>query len=61
MTFEILDPAKEDLKRGFYFYENKELGLGDYFLDSLFADIDSLILNAGIHEKRFGKYYCLLS
>jgi len=34
--------------------------LGRYFLESLFSDIDSLKLNAGIHTKVFG-YYRLLS
>lgn len=28
--------------------------MGDYFLDSLFADIDSLALYAGVHRKVFG-------
>jgi plasmid stabilization system protein ParE len=28
--------------------------VGDYFLDSLFADIDSLALYAGVHRKVFG-------
>lgn len=28
--------------------------MGDYFLDSLFADIDSLALYSGIHRKVFG-------
>jgi hypothetical protein len=29
------------------FYERQETGLGWYFLDSLFSDIDSLLLYAG--------------
>lgn len=44
MTVEIIDPAKDDLADGFEFYERQRRGLGDYFLDSLFADIDSLLL-----------------
>ena len=35
-------------------------GLGEYFFDSLFSDIDSLVLYAGIHPKVFG-YHRLLS
>jgi hypothetical protein len=31
------------------FYENQSQGLGDYFFNSLFSDIDSLRLYAGIH------------
>jgi hypothetical protein len=34
--------------------------LAEYFLDSLFSDIDSLALYAGIHPKVFG-YHRLLS
>ncbi|MDR9417078.1 MAG: hypothetical protein RI564_12405 [Gracilimonas sp.] len=61
MNIEILDTAEQDLRNGFHFYENIEVGLGDYFLDTIFADIDSLELDAGIHVKRYGKYHCLLS
>ena len=35
-------------------------GLGGYFLDSLFSDIDSLAFHAGIHRKVFG-FFRLLS
>ena len=44
MRIEILDDAKEDLIDGFHFYEEQSPGLGSYFLDSLFSDIDSLLL-----------------
>jgi len=43
-----------------FFYEEQTENLGDYFFDSLFSDIDSLILYAGIHQEFFG-YYRLLS
>jgi hypothetical protein len=60
MTIEILDSAEEDLIDGFKFYENQSRGLGDYFLDSLFSDIESLRVYAGIHALHFG-YHRLLS
>ena len=60
MRIEILDDAQQDLIDGFRFYENQEAGLGDYFLDSLFSDVDSLHLYAGIHVLQFG-YHLLLS
>jgi len=44
----------EDLDRGREFYERQGEGLGVYFLDSLFAEIDSLVLYAGIHRQVFG-------
>jgi plasmid stabilization system protein ParE len=54
MRIRILDSALEDLDRGRVFYERQGEGLGAYFLDSLFAEIDSLVLYAGIHRKVFG-------
>ena len=42
MRIEILDEAQEDLIEGFRFYEKLEMGVGSYFLDCLFSDIDSL-------------------
>jgi hypothetical protein len=54
MNLSILPSALNDLADGFDFYEKQETGLGDYFLDSLFADIDSLKLYGGIHRKSFG-------
>ncbi len=60
MNLVILPSAREDLERGYAFYEQQEQGLGEYFFDSLFSDIESLRLYAGIHQKFFG-YYRLLS
>ena len=48
MRIEILDEAQDDLVQGFHFYEGREAGLGVYFLDCLFSDIDSLLVYAGI-------------
>lgn len=61
MTIRLLESAKEDLIAGFDFYEPQEKGLGDYFLDSLFSDIDSLLIYAGIHPIKFEKYHCMYS
>ncbi len=60
MRVEILDSAEKDLIDGFKFYESQSIGLGNYFLDSLFSDIESLHLYAGIHALHFG-YHRLLS
>ncbi|MEX2607147.1 MAG: type II toxin-antitoxin system RelE/ParE family toxin [Kiritimatiellia bacterium] len=60
MKLRILSAASRDLLRGKRFYEKQGEGLGDYFLDSLSSDVDSLIVYAGIHRK-FRGYYCLLS
>ncbi len=56
----IQPAALADLRRGFHFYERQEAGLGVYFLDSLYSDIDSLRLFAGIHPIHF-KMFRLLS
>jgi hypothetical protein len=53
MKIVILPSARDDLADGFNFYERQRDGLGDYFLESLSSDIDSLRLYAGIHLKRF--------
>lgn len=60
MNIHILDKAKQDLIDGYYFYETQKTGVGDYFYDSVFADIDSLVLYAGIHKQVFD-YYCMLA
>ena len=36
------------------FYDKQQEGLGAYFLESLFSDIDSLKLYGGIHRQVFG-------
>ena len=60
MKVEILDEAEEDLVDGFRFYEGQSEGLGEYFLNSLLSDIDSLQIYAGIHAVHFG-YHRLLA
>ena len=60
MRIKILSSAVEDLHAGRSFYDKQGQGLGEYFFDSLFSDIDSLVLYAGIHQKIFG-YHRLLS
>jgi len=60
MKTRILHDAELDLLDGYSFYEMQSPGLGDYFLDSLYADIDSLLLFASSHEIHFG-YHRLLA
>jgi plasmid stabilization system protein ParE len=54
MRIEILDEAEQDIIAGFSFYERQAPGLWQYFLDSIFADIESLHIYAGIHPLHFG-------
>ncbi len=60
MRIKILTSAMDDLYAGRLFYEKQGVGVGVYFFDSLFSDIDSLVLYAGVHQKVFG-YHRLLS
>ncbi|MEK7300047.1 MAG: type II toxin-antitoxin system RelE/ParE family toxin [Nitrospirota bacterium] len=59
MKIQILDEAQEDLIQGFRFYEGQEPGLGAYFLDCLFSDIDSLLVYAGVHAMTYAYHRCL--
>ena len=61
MKIKILSSANQDLIDGYKFYEEQSDGVGNYFLDTLYSDIDSLVITAGIHQKHFEKYYRLLS
>jgi len=61
MRIEILASAKEDLISGAGFYEANEKGLGSYFLDSLFSDIDSLLIYGGVHQVFYDDLYRLLA
>lgn len=60
MKIAISRSADRDPLAGFRFYERQSPGVGHYFLDSLIADIDSLVLHAGIH-RRIAGFYRLLS
>jgi hypothetical protein len=51
---QIARVAETDLLEGYVFYEQQQAGVGDYFLDSLYADIDALALYAGIHPRPGG-------
>ena len=61
MKVRILTSAFNDLADGREFYDKQGEGLGDYFFDSVFADIDSLALYGGIHLQIFGYHRRLAS
>ena len=60
MRIKILSSAEDDLEKGYRFYESQAGGLGTYFLDTLYSDIDSLAYFAGMHRVVLG-YHRLLS
>lgn len=61
MKIKLLQSAIQDLIDGHEFYEKQSPGVGEYFLDSLYSDIDSLLITAGIHPITFNQFYRLLS
>ena len=50
-SIEITQAAQEDLLAAYWFYEHQQAGIGAYFLNSLYADIDALQISAGVHVK----------
>lgn len=59
MKVRVVRPALQDLAAGRKFYDRQCAGIGSYFFDSLFAEIDSLVLYAGTHRMVFGFYRLL--
>jgi hypothetical protein len=52
----ILEDAVVDLEAGRQFYDRMEAGVGDYFVQSMLADLERLNFLHGIHTKQFGLY-----
>jgi hypothetical protein len=61
VTVEILDKAEDDLVHGVQFYEMQQPGLGSYFLESLFADMESLQVHGGVHRVVYRNYHRALA
>lgn len=59
MKLRILSLAETDLLYGFRFYERQRAGVGAYFLDTLYSDIESLRLFAGVHRRVYGYHRAL--
>ena len=59
MEIIYLGEVEFDLLDGRDFYDEQQLGVGDYFVDSILADAESLSLYAGTHSKHFGYSACL--
>ena len=55
----VLAEAAEDIENARDFYDAQEIGVGDYFADSLLADIESLVLFHGIHLRQYGFFRML--
>lgn len=61
MNIVITGSAADDIAEGYLFYERQFKGLGAYFEASIFADLKSLTIFAGVHEVHFDIYYRKIS
>lgn len=59
MRIRLLSLALDDLRAGRDFYERQQQGLGVYFLDTLFSDIEALLIHTGVHVRVFGYFRAL--
>lgn len=59
MEIVYLGEVEVDLLDGRDFYDQQQQGIGDYFVDTIIADTESLVLHAGIHSKQFGFFRML--
>jgi hypothetical protein len=50
ITIKLSHTAVVGLNRGYRYYERKEIGLGNYFKNTLLAEIEGLSVTAGIHR-----------
>ena len=60
MKVKILLSGIKDIEAGKDFYDSQDKGVGGYFLETIFSEIESLRLHGGIHKKVFG-YFRLLA
>jgi plasmid stabilization system protein ParE len=61
MRIKLNPSAKKDLIDGFHFYEKQQRSIGQYFLDSIYSDLESLVITHGTHQIFHKKYYRMLS
>ena len=57
----VLAEAAEDLEEARRFYDTREPGVGDYWVTSLLADIESLMFHHGVHRRQHGCFRMLAS
>jgi plasmid stabilization system protein ParE len=57
----VLSDAAQDIEAARDFYEVQEVGVGDYFVDSVLSDIESIAEFSGIHPQHFEFHRMLAS
>jgi len=55
----VSESAISDIREAVGFYERQVPSLGNYFIDSLLVDLESLSFYSGIHPRFFGFYRML--
>ena len=50
----IQEESIDDIRQGNAFYSSKDASLGQYFIECIYSDIESLLKQGGIHQKHFG-------
>lgn len=58
MVVRIEECAERDLLDGYWFYEDQEPGVGEYFLTQIREEILELAACGGVHRKRHGLHFC---
>jgi plasmid stabilization system protein ParE len=58
-SINVTQLAQEDLQEAKLFYDAQDLNLGNYFIDSILVDLESLGFYGGIHSKIYGYYKML--
>lgn len=58
MVVKIENSAELDLLESYWFYEDQEIGAGDYFLKMIRHEILELARTGGVHRKRNGLHFC---
>ena len=59
LRIHVSEDAYGDILEGRQFYNQLQDGVGHYFFDSMVAEIESLVLYAGIHPRHSGFYRML--
>jgi hypothetical protein len=54
----VLEEAVEDIEQGRKFYDLQEIGVGDFFEDTILSDTESLGLFHGIHADILDSIAC---
>lgn len=52
----VSEDAVIDLDSGKLFYDSRETGLGDYFINCLLSDLECLAFFGGIHTAQYGYF-----